>query len=84
MDEHEHLAYELIKRLEWEDLTSPIRGVEKLSLLIKEAMDKAISGERQRIVELLRKQTPHAVGYEWEEGAGRWADFVEKSYSEKT
>ena len=79
LDEHEGLAYELIKKLEWEDLTIPIRGVEKITPLIEQAAKRATDNERKRIIALLRDQKPHAVGYEWEEGAERWADFVEKN-----
>lgn len=79
LDEEENLAYEMIKKLEWEDLTMPIRGVEKVAPIIKQALKNAATKERARIVGLLRQQKPYAMGYEWEEGGERWAELIEKS-----
>lgn len=35
LDEDESLAYEIIKELEWEDLTMPIQGIPKVTRLLK-------------------------------------------------
>ena len=49
MNEEEHLAYEIVKALEWEDLLRPVDGIEKiLPILRRHGFKKAEKAEWEK------------------------------------